>query len=82
VIEMVGVKGTSAPKREKELRQSKAWALKGFGGKTVRERMDMVMGSVVLALVAVSWRQDHRQEAVGGRRAQQEALQAYLDRMS
>ncbi len=81
MIEMAGVKGNSAPKREKESRQSKAWARKGIGGKTVRDRTDLVMSSVVLALVAVSWRQEDRQEAVGRRLAQDEALQAYLDRV-
>jgi uncharacterized protein YjbI with pentapeptide repeats len=78
---------------EKEAR--KPWTLKEFGGKTVWDWMQLLIVPIVLLLITVAftWQQDARQQRIedqrteaerklAEQRAQDEALQAYLDQMS
>jgi hypothetical protein len=76
-------------------RQNKTWTLREFGGQTVWGWMDLLIVPLVLALVtfAFTWQQERRQSQLEGQRtetarhieeqrAQDEALQAYLDQMT
>jgi uncharacterized protein YjbI with pentapeptide repeats len=77
-------------------RQSKkAWTLREFGGKTLWDWLQLLIVPVVLSLITVvfAWQQDIRQDQIENKRAaaerelakeraQDEALQAYLDQMS
>jgi uncharacterized protein YjbI with pentapeptide repeats len=76
-------------------RQNKAWTLREFGGQPVWDWMDLLIVPLVLALVtfAFTWQQERRQSQledqrtetarqIEEQRAQDEALQAYLDQMS
>jgi hypothetical protein len=78
---------------EKEVR--KPWTLREFGGKTLWDWMGLLIVPVVLSLITVvfAWQQDIRQDQIEDKRAkaerelakeraQDEALQAYLDQMS
>jgi uncharacterized protein YjbI with pentapeptide repeats len=78
-----------------QTRRSKAWTLREFGGKTVWEWLQLLIVPVILSLITVvfSWQQNARQQDIEDQRAQAErtieeqraqdaALQAYLDQMS
>ena len=93
VLEMVERNGTPGPKQDKEAR--KPWTLKEFGGKTVWDWLQLLVIPLMLALITVAfaWQQNARQNDLEDRRAdaerelaeqraQDEALQAYLDQMS
>ncbi len=71
------------------------WARAGFRGKTVWDWLDLLIVPLMLALITIAfaWQQDARQNDIEDRRAdaerklaeqraQDEALQAYLDQMS
>src|SRR5215217_7955969 len=71
------------------------WTLREFGGKTLWDWLQLLIVPVVLSLITVvfAWQQDMRQDRVedqrakaerelAEQRAQDEALQAYLDQMS
>ena len=73
----------------------KSWTLREFGGKTLWDWMGLLIVPVVLSLITVvfAWQQDIRQDQIENKRAkaereladqraQDEALQAYLDQMS
>ena len=73
----------------------KPWTLREFGGKTIWDWMGLLIVPVVLSLITVvfAWQQDIRQDQIekdrakaerelAERRAQDEALQAYLDEMT
>ena len=73
----------------------KPWTLREFGGKTLWDWLQLLIVPVVLSLITVvfAWQQDIRQDQIEDqrakaerelavRRAQDEALQAYLDQMS
>jgi uncharacterized protein YjbI with pentapeptide repeats len=75
--------------------RSKAWTLREFGGKTVWDWLQLLIVPVILSLITVvfTWQQNARQEAIEDQRAHTErtieeqraqdaALQAYLDQMS
>ena len=72
----------------------KPWTLREFGGKTLWDWLQLLIVPVVLSLITVAfaWQQDIRQDQienqrakaereVGKQRAQDEALQAYLNQM-
>jgi hypothetical protein len=76
-------------------RQSKVWTLREFGGKTVWDWMQLLIVPLALVLIgfALSMQQDARQQAIEAQRAERErdleeqraqdaAVQAYLDQMS
>jgi uncharacterized protein YjbI with pentapeptide repeats len=78
-----------------QTRRSKAWTLREFGGKTVWEWLQLLIVPVILSLITVvfTWQQNARQQDIEDQRAQAErtieeqraqdaALQAYLDQMS
>jgi uncharacterized protein YjbI with pentapeptide repeats len=78
---------------EKEGR--KPWTLREFGGKTLWDWLQLLIVPVVLSLITVAfaWQQDARQQRIEDQRAeaerelavqraQDEALQAYLDQLS
>ena len=78
---------------EKEGR--KPWTLREFGGKTLWDWLQLLIVPVVLSLITVvfAWQQDIRQDQIENKRAkaerelaeqraQDEALQAYLNEMS
>ena len=89
---MVEEKGRqSADKKEGR----KPWTLREFGGKTLWDWLQLLIVPVVLSLITVvfAWQQDIRQDQIENQRAkaerelakeraQDEALQAYLDQMS
>jgi Pentapeptide repeats (8 copies) len=71
------------------------WTLREFGGKTVWDWLQLLVVPLMLALITVvfTWQQDARQQRIENQRAaaerelaeqraQDEALQAYLDQMS
>ena len=71
------------------------WTLREFGGKTLWDWLQLLIVPVVLSLITVvfAWQQDMRQDRIENQRAkaerelaeqraQDEALQAYLDQMS
>jgi uncharacterized protein YjbI with pentapeptide repeats len=71
------------------------WTLREFGGKTLWDWLQLLIVPVVLSLITVvfAWQQDIRQDQIESnrakaerklaeQRAQDEALQAYLDQMS
>ena len=71
------------------------WTLREFGGKTVWDWLQLLVVPLMLALITVvfAWQQDARQQQIESQRAeaerklaqqraQDEALQAYLDQMS
>jgi len=73
----------------------KPWTLREFGGKTLWDWMGLLIVPVVLSLITVvfAWQQDIRQDQIETKRAkaerelareraQDQALQAYLDQMS
>src|SRR5215208_4817576 len=73
----------------------KPWTLREFGGKTFWDWLQLLIVPVVLSLITVvfAWQQDIRQDQIENKRAkaerelakeraQDEALQAYLDQMS
>jgi len=73
----------------------KPWTLREFGGKTLWDWLQLLIVPVVLSLITVvfAWQQDIRQDQIENKRAkaerelakeraQDEALQAYLDQMS
>ena len=73
----------------------KPWTLREFGGKTLWDWLQLLIVPVVLSLITVvfAWQQDIRQDQIetkrataerelAKKRAQDEALQAYLDQMS
>jgi uncharacterized protein YjbI with pentapeptide repeats len=73
----------------------KPWTLREFGGKTLWDWLQLLIVPVVLSLITVvfAWQQDIRQDQIEKKRAkaerelakeraQDEALQAYLDQMS
>jgi uncharacterized protein YjbI with pentapeptide repeats len=77
-------KGTpSTPKQEMEARHSKPWTLKEFWGKPAWDWMELLIVPVMLLLITVAftWQQNSRQEAIEEQRAQDLALQGYLDQM-
>jgi Pentapeptide repeats (8 copies) len=89
---MVEEKGRQTADK-KEVR--KPWTLREFGGKTLWDWMGLLIVPVVLSLITVvfAWQQDIRQDQIEDKRAkaerelakeraQDEALQAYLDQMS
>jgi hypothetical protein len=89
---MVGMtegKGTPTPEQEKEaptqsqVSQSKPWTLKEYAGKTVWDWLQLLIVPVMILLITVAftWQQNNRQEAIEERRAQDLALQGYLDQM-
>jgi uncharacterized protein YjbI with pentapeptide repeats len=72
----------------------KPWTLREFGGKTLWDWLQLLIVPVVLSLITVAfaWQQDIRQDQIesqrakaerelGKQRAQDEALQAYLNQM-
>jgi hypothetical protein len=74
---------------------SKAWTLKEFGGKQVWDWLQLLIVPIVLSLItlAFTWQQDARQQQIENQRAESDrrieeqraqdaALQAYLDQMS
>jgi uncharacterized protein YjbI with pentapeptide repeats len=78
-----------------EKKARKPWTLKEFGGKTFWDWMQLLIVPIVLLLITVAftWQQDARQQRIedqraeaerklAEQRAQDEALQAYLDQMS
>jgi uncharacterized protein YjbI with pentapeptide repeats len=82
---------------EKEVHKGKRkpWTLREFGGKTIWDWMGLLIVPVVLSLITVvfAWQQDIRQDQIENKRAkaerqlaeqraQDEALQAYLDEMT
>jgi uncharacterized protein YjbI with pentapeptide repeats len=89
---MVEEKGRqTADKKERR----KPWTLREFGGKTLWDWLQLLIVPVVLSLITVvfAWQQDIRQDQIENKRAkaerelakeraQDEALQAYLDQMS
>ena len=77
-------KGTpTTPKQEMEARHSKPWTLKEYAGKTVWDWLQLLIVPVMLLLITVAftWQQNSRQEAIEEQRAQDLALQGYLDQM-
>jgi uncharacterized protein YjbI with pentapeptide repeats len=73
----------------------KPWTLREFGGKTLWDWLQLLIVPVMLSLITVAfaWQQDIRQDRIenhraqanrelANQRAQDEALQAYLDQMS
>jgi hypothetical protein len=64
-------------------RQSKPWTLKEYAGKTVWDWLQLLIVPVMLLLITVAftWQQNKRQEAIEEQRAQDLALQGYLDQM-
>ena len=87
-------KGTPTPNQEKEARQSKAWALREFGGKAIWDWLQLLIVPLALAVLGLWFtvQQDARQQKIEDRRAQVEreiqdqraehaTLQAYLDQM-
>src|SRR5919112_3399287 len=73
----------------------KPWTLREFGGKTLWDWLQLLIVPVVLSLITVvfAWQQDIRQDQIESKRAnaerklavqraQDEALQAYLNQMS
>jgi len=73
----------------------KPWTLREFGGKTLWDWLQLLIVPVVLSLITVvfAWQQDIRQDQIENKRAeaerelaseraQDEALQAYLNQMS
>src|ERR671910_2386541 len=73
----------------------KPWTLREFGGKSLWDWLQLLIVPVVLSLITVvfAWQQDIRQDQIENKRAkaerelakeraQDEALQAYLDQMS
>jgi uncharacterized protein YjbI with pentapeptide repeats len=98
VLGMAEDKGTRTSEREKDGTQPpppKPWTLKEFGGKPVWDWMDLLIVPIVLALITVAFTvlQDARQQRIEDQRAEAErelaqqraqdaALQAYLDQMS
>jgi uncharacterized protein YjbI with pentapeptide repeats len=69
---------------QERTRESKPWTLREFGGKTVWDWLQLLIVPVMLLLVPVGFTlvQDARQQQIAEQRAQDEALQAYLDQMS
>jgi hypothetical protein len=63
--------------------QSKPWTLKEYAGKTVWDWLQLLIVPVMLLLITVAftWQQNKRQEAIEEQRAQDLALQGYLDQM-
>jgi hypothetical protein len=63
--------------------QSKPWTLKEYAGKTVWDWLQLLIVPVMLLLITVAftWQQNNRQEAIEEQRAQDLALQGYLDQM-
>jgi uncharacterized protein YjbI with pentapeptide repeats len=72
----------------------KPWTLREFGGKTLWDWLQLLIVPVVLSLITVAfaWQQDARQQRIedqraeaerelGVQRAQDEALQTYIDQM-
>jgi hypothetical protein len=55
-------------------RQSKAWTLREFGGKTLWEWMQLLIVPIALSLItlAFTWQQDARQQKIEDRRAEVE----------
>jgi hypothetical protein len=93
--EKVTRKRTRRNGSQERTRQSKAWTLREYGGKPVWDWMQLLIVPVVLALVTVAFTlyQEGRQTRIENRRAgaerelaeqraQDGALQAYLDQMS
>jgi uncharacterized protein YjbI with pentapeptide repeats len=89
---MVEEKGKQAA-GEKQGR--KPWALRNFGGKTLWDWLQLLVVPIVLSLITVAfaWQQSDRQQKIEATRAESErqieeqraqdaALQAYLDQMS
>jgi Pentapeptide repeats (8 copies) len=85
----------SLEEKEAQKGKTKPWTLREFGGKTIWDWMGLLIVPVVLSLITVvfAWQQDIRQNQIekdrakaerelAERRAQDEALQAYLDQMS
>ena len=92
VSDMVEQMGKQAA-GEKEGR--KPWTLREFGGKTLWDWLQLLIVPVVLSLITVvfAWQQEQRQQQIENQRAeaerelavqraQDEALQSYLDQMS
>ncbi len=61
----------------------KPWTLKEYAGKTVWDWLQLLIVPVMLLLITVAftWQQNKRQEAIEEQRAQDLALQGYLDQM-
>jgi hypothetical protein len=93
---MAGVKDKEHSLEEKEAHKGKRrpWTLREVGGKTVWDWMGLLIVPIVLSLITVAftWQQDARQQRLENQRAeaerelaeqraQDEALQAYLDQM-
>jgi uncharacterized protein YjbI with pentapeptide repeats len=68
---------------KKRTRQRKSWTLREFWGKTVWDWMQLLIVPVAILLITVAftWQQNKRQEAIEEQRAQDLALQGYLDQM-
>jgi hypothetical protein len=63
--------------------QTRAWTLKEYAGKTVWDWLQLLIVPVMILLITVAftWQQNKRQEAIEEQRAQDLALQGYLDQM-
>jgi hypothetical protein len=86
---MAGDKGTHTAEQENEPDKrppwwKRLWARTGFGDKTLWDLLQLLIVPLALAGIGFwfSTQQDARQQAVEEQRAQDEALQAYLDQMS
>jgi hypothetical protein len=68
---------------KKRSRQRKPWTLRELWGKTVWDWMQLLIVPVAILLITVAftWQQNKRQEAIEQQRAQDLALQGYLDQM-
>ena len=73
-------KGQSTPKGAKEVK-GEPWTLREVGGKTVWDWLQLLIVPLMLVLITVvfTWQQDARQQEIEDQRAQDQALQAYLD---
>jgi uncharacterized protein YjbI with pentapeptide repeats len=86
---MAGDKGTHTAEQENDPDKrppwwKRLWARTGFGDKTLWDLLQLLIVPLALAGIGFwfSTQQDARQQAVEEQRAQDEALQAYLDQMS
>jgi len=68
---------------QQRTRPRKPWTLREFWGKTVWDWMQLLIVPVAILLITVAftWQQNKRQEAIEEQRAQDLALQGYLDQM-
>jgi hypothetical protein len=90
--------GTSVPQQEQEARKrswqrgprkrtlrSKLWDRTGLRGKTLWDWLELLLIPLILGTFGLFWttaQEDERQQAIEAQRAQDAALQAYLNQMS